>query len=195
MTLHEIQRRTGISLAKLRKLEKLQIDFGKIDPPEENPADAIRFHLMRNQQMTAAQLLALLDAPDMVDDLGRYKERALAQVASIGDVAADAAPRDVTAAIRDAGKGDDDAALVVAQWLLSILPPYPVSHHWVAVRLLLPLNEFQRAQAMPMISLALLNVRKLPEFAAAWQSVKRDKKNKIEYFRPEAKKELASLDL
>lgn len=180
MNIHEAAKRSGASLTILRKLEKLKL----IAFDDENEmAHALRFHLARNQQLTTVQILTLIEQPDLLGELGTYQTRARLQLAVIGDVKATQAPGNVTAEIREAGKGDDDAALVLARWLMATLPVEPVSHQWVAARLLFPLSEFMRAQTAPMVSLAMLNVRRLPEFAGNWKREKIDGKPQSRYFR------------
>jgi hypothetical protein len=135
-----------------------------------------------------ARLLALIDAPDLLDELGavrpRYASRAREQIRALGDMSHGMAPRDVTAAIPGAARGDDDESLKIADWLKGILPAAPVAHAWIVVRLLKPLNEFMRGQSAPLISPALLNMRKLPEFAGYWRSEKIGTRNQIRYFQP-----------
>lgn len=179
MNIHEMSNRTGVSLSTLRKLDRLGVL--KVDA-ESDAAAAIRFHLTRNQQMTAAQFLAVLDDRTLISELGRYSARCQAQLDGLGAVEATLAPKSVTAEIPQAARGDDDAALVIAEWLMSILPADPVPHAWPAVRLLMPLNEFLREQYAPLINLALLNVRRLPEFALCWRSEKIGDRNQIRYF-------------
>lgn len=181
MNIHQLGNRTGISLAILRKLDKLKVL--KIEA-ESDAAAEIRFHLMRNQRMTVAQCLTLIADPSLVDELGKYATRASAMLLELGDV--QGAPNEVAAEISQAAKGDDDAALVIAQWLMQVLPAGTVPHAWVAVRLLLPLNEFMRVQYLSLVGLALMNVRRLPEFAGYWRSVKIGGKNEIRYFAVDA---------
>jgi hypothetical protein len=174
---------TGIPLRKLRLLERL--GALRVDPNPEF-IDGLIFHMRGNRNLTVAQLLALMDDPATLDDLGaarpRYASRAREQIAALGDVRATMAPREVTAAIPAASRGDDDEGLIIATWLKSVLPPVPVSHAWITVRLLLPLNEFLRGTTAPLISPALLNVRKLPEFAGYWHSWKDGSRSTISYY-------------
>jgi len=176
MNIHDISRRTHISLENLRKLERL----GVLKLDEETPIAApLRLHLARNQRMTVAQILTLIEEPEIVEELGKYAERARAQISALGDVKATAAPRSVTAEIVEASKGNPDACRIIADWLKEVLPSEPVPYHWVAVRLLAPLNEFLREMNAPLINLALLKVRGLPEFAGWWRSVPKSGRNTI----------------
>ncbi len=186
MNIYELSNKSGASLADLRKLEKLKVL--KIDP-EGEAIQKLRFHMARNMQFTLPMLLQMLDEPDLIDELGwqskRYERRAREQLAALGDIQATSAPREVTAEIPGANYGDEGAALMIAEWLKSVLPVEPVGYHWVAARLLAPLNQCLREQYTSKLSLALLNVRKLPEFADHWRSEKIGTRKTIRYFRPE----------
>lgn len=182
MNIHDISRRTHIAIGTLRKLERLGVLM--VDD-EDDAAPAIRLHLGRNQQMSVAHLLALLDTPALVDDLGRYVDRAKGQIAALGDVKATAAPREVTAEIPEAAKGNPAALRTLGEWVKSILPASdPASYHWLAVRLLFPLNEFLREQNSPLVNLALLKLRQAPEFAGWSRSVPRGGKTTTIFSRP-----------
>lgn len=185
MNIFQLSNKSGIPLAKLRKLEKLK---ALIVDPENGFLDGLIFHMRGNQILSTAQLLTLVEDPDLLDDLAavkpRYASRAREQIAALGDISQHHAPRDVTAAVMGASRGDDDDGLIIATWLMGVLPGAPVPHAWVTVRLLAPLNEFLRGQTAPLISPALLNVRKLPEFAPYWRSEKIATRNHIRYFSP-----------
>jgi hypothetical protein len=193
MNIFRLSFQSGIPLRKLRLLDKL--GALRVDPNPEF-IDGLIFHMRGNRNLTVAQLLALIDDPAALDDLGaarpRYASRAREQLAALGDIVPQAAPREVTAAIQGASRGDDDESLIIATWLKSVLPVEPVSHAWITVRLLFPLNAFMREQTAPLISPALLNMRKLPEFAGYWQSEKIGARSTIKYFRTRGE---ISLDL
>lgn len=183
MNILQLSVKTGIPVTKLRKLEKLG---ALVADKETGFLDTLIFHMRGNRILTVSQLLALIEAPDLLDELAavkpRYASRAREQLQALGSVADSLAPRDVTAAIVGAARGDDDESLIIADWLKGILPAAPVAHAWVTVRLLMPLNEFMRGQTAPLISPALLNVRKLPEFAGYWLSEKSGGRSAIKYF-------------
>jgi hypothetical protein len=184
MNIYQLSVKSGIPVTKLRKLEKLN---ALVTDGETGFIDTLIFHMRGNQVLTVAQLLALIDEPDLLDELGavrpRYASRAREQIAALGDTATDRAPREVTAAIQGAARGDDDESLIIVEWLKRVLPGSPVSHAWITVRLLLPLNPFMREQTAPLISPALLNARKLPEFAGHWHSWKAGTRSRISYYR------------
>lgn len=183
MNIYQLSVKAGITVGKLRKLEKL--GALKLDG-ETGFLDSLLFHMRGNQTLTVSQLLTLIEDPDLLDDLAaakpRYASRAREQIAAIGDASQHLAPREVTAAIVGASRGDDDESLIIVDWFKSVLPASPVPHAWLTVRLLAPLNEFMRGQTAPLISPALLNVRKLPEFAGYWQSEKIGTRSTIKYF-------------
>lgn len=160
MNIHELSSRTNISLSNLRKLERLGVLTVDAEP---ELAPALRFHLGRHAQLSVAQILDILAAPDVLEDLGRYAIPVRAQIAALGNVKA--APREVTAAIFDAGKGDPEACEIIGTWLRDVLPADPVSYYWIAVRLLYGLPETLKSQYTKRLNIALANVRKLDSFA------------------------------
>jgi len=187
MNIFELSNKTHISVKSLRKLEKLKIDFGALDdePDDFLHAAKIRFVLMRKGQLTVEQLLQLIVDPSLFDMLKKYEARARAQIAALGDYQATLAPREVTAVIDRAAGAEADAALILAQWFGDVLPAEPVGHHWVAVRLLLPLPVFQREKAMSLVSLALMHMRKLDAFRPYWESIEnKSGRKEIRYFQP-----------
>ncbi|MBA3831642.1 MAG: hypothetical protein H0X34_07075 [Chthoniobacterales bacterium] len=197
MNIHDVATKSGVSIRALRKLEKLKlIAFDPDDDSDEHPRAAeIRFLLMRNQQLSAALLVELIDKPAALYDLRKYEARAREQIAALGDVAGTVAPIEALAVISDAAGADASAAQTLADWLTGILPSEPVSHYWVATRLLLPLVPGQRETLGKKISLALMNVRRLESFHPYWQSVPGAYgRSVINYFQ-KRENSLASFDL
>lgn len=180
MNIYDISTKFKISVGALRRLEKGGLL--KFEKPSETVAK-MRFLLIRNQQLPVESLLELLDDPGTIFDLHKYAERGRTQLRALGDVRADMAPIEAQAAISDAAGGDAFAAQAIADWLISILPRDPVGHHWVAVRLLLPLDPIQREAMLPKASFALMHMRKLDSFAGYWESVENKAGRKeIRYF-------------
>jgi len=187
MNVFELSNKTRISVKSLRKLQELKLLKLDPDPPsDEHPnAPQMRFILMRQGQLSVPYLLTLITKPDTLYDLRKYETRARAQISALGDYQATLAPKEVTAVIDRAAGAEPDAALILAQWLGDVLPAEPVGHHWVAVRLLLPLPEFQREKAMSLVSLALMHMRKLDAFRPYWESVEnKSGRKEIRYFQP-----------
>jgi hypothetical protein len=131
-------------------------------------------------------MLALLEDPSILFDLGRYEERAEAQLAELGDVKGEAAPREVAAHITDArsGKEPESIAVLIA-WLRSVIPTRPVSHYWVSLRLLWGLPENIRKFDVPRVPLALLQCRKHPDLAGWWRVEDKGGRRQSFYQRPE----------
>lgn len=181
MNIHDTSTKFKVPVAALRRMEKGGLL--KFDKPSDSVAK-MRFLLIRNQQLPVESLLELLDDPGTLFDLHKYEERGRAQITALGDVRATAAPIEALAAISDAAGGDATAAQAIADWLTSILPVAPVTHHWVAVRLLFPLDERQRAVMLGKVSFALMHMRKLDSFAGYWSSVENKAGRKeLKYFR------------
>lgn len=180
MNIHDTSTKYKIPVSALRRLEKGGLL--KFEKPSDSVAK-MRFLLIRNQQLPVESLLELLDDPGTIFDLHKYQERGRAQITALGDVRGEAAPIGVYASIADAAGGDVLAAQTLADWLTGILPSEPVSHHWVAVRLLLPFDEMQRGEMLGKVSFALMHMRKLDSFADYWESVQnKSGRKEIKYF-------------
>jgi hypothetical protein len=184
MNIYQLSVKSGIPVTKLRKLEKLK---ALVIDQETEFLDKLIFHMRGNQTLSVSQLLTLIREPALLEELAaarpRYAKRAGEQIAALGDISQHEAPVSVIGAIVGASRGDDDESLVIVNWLQSILPAEPVPHAWIAVRLLKPVNEFTRGQLAPLISPAMLNVRKLPEFKGYWHSWKAGSRSVISYYR------------
>lgn len=179
MNIHELSRRTGVTLTKLRAIERL----GALKVDAENAtAQQIQFTLSRNPVLTLASALALLDDPSLIYDLGHYEKRARAQIDQLGNVKP--APRDAGAAIEGAAHGDEGSCAILAKWLASALPTEPVPYLWIAVRLLVALPETLRASLAGKVNIALAHVRKRADFEPYWSSATRSGKVTILYHKP-----------
>jgi hypothetical protein len=101
--------------------------------------------------------------------LGKYEGLALAQTYALGNVRAGVAPVDVRNHIEGAALGDRESVEVIMRWLKSVLPPSPVSYHWIAVRLLFDRWPKLRSRDTWLVNEALKHVRARPEFEG-WSS-------------------------
>lgn len=165
MNIYEIAAAQNVHVGKVRKI----LQAAKIPYTEPSgAASSLRYGLSRNHQLTAVQMLMLLEDARLFRALGKYETLARTQIFWLGDVQPDAAPPTVTAYIADAAGGDDQAATIIASWIKRVLPDRPVSHHWIAVRLLFNLPPNLRKAASTQLSLALRNVRNRPDFRDWW---------------------------
>ncbi len=163
MNIFEFAERYHLSLAKSRRIAK------------DNPAwfrdtdsvfDPIRTSLANGDKLTAAQLVELIEAPAGLLELGKYAGRAEAELSALGKP--QAAPMEVVANIMEAAKGEPEALEILIGWLKTIIGEKPVSHAYIAVRLLLGTPANIRKSEGPRIPRALLNARKQPSFAGYW---------------------------
>lgn len=182
MNIYEVARDFKISLSKLRKLDKaglLRLD--KSDPI----VDAMRFYLGKGKPLTVPQLVALVESPALIEDLGDKAGTALAQVAMLN--APTAAPFEVAAEIDQAARGDLDAIGRIVPWLKSTLIAAEsqghgvVGHHYLAVRLALASPAGLRDYNMARIPRALLNCRRYPGFAGWWRVGAKGSSNVTQY--------------
>jgi len=186
MDIYQIGRRTRISLKSLRKLEALNVL--KLDEAE-GPLSELLFHMRGNQTFSLPMLLQMIADPDLIEDISyanqTYGRRARDQIAALGDLSQGLPGKPVTAAIDGTAKGDPIAAQMIADWLRDVLPAEPVKYPWIAVRLMLPLNDFLREKAMPIVPLALMHMRKLEAFRPYWESIEnKSGRKEIRYFQP-----------
>lgn len=161
MNIREISAKSGVGVKALAKLERMGVL--KVDA-ENMLAAEIRFHLARSKTLTVAYMLALLDDPSLLEDLGNYQDRAKRQIAALGNVKESVAPNAIRAYVRDAGQGSPTAAQCIATWARSIAPAGGVSYHWLAVRLLIGAPENLMQEDLRAMRFALLNVRKFFDF-------------------------------
>lgn len=192
MNIFEFCERYHISFKKARKMEREgAITF---DGSMPETIEIICRTLKNGDELTAAQLLELVESPGAVLDLGRYANKAQEQLDALGDVRREAAPKLVAAHVTDAAKNEPEAVAVLVAWLKEILPAKPVSHGFIAVRLLLGLAPNIRQYDVPRIPRALLNCRRHDTFAGWWRVENKGNRNTTIYQRP-TKKALANFDL
>jgi hypothetical protein len=178
MNLFEFCERYHISLAKARKIAK------------DNPAwfnatggafDLIRATIANGDRLTALQLIELIENPAGLLELGKYAPKAEEALAALGKPKGQVAPKLVVANVMEAAKGEPEAVLILVNWLKEILPEKPVSHAFIATRLLLGIPETLRKSEGARIPRALLNVRKHEEFKNYWHVEKGVSRNKTVY--------------
>lgn len=167
MNLYEFSEEFRISIHKSRKMEKAGVLL--LDSGESEHGAEIRFQLSRGQSLTVAQLLAILEEPSILCELGRYRDKAESQLAALGNAREEAAPFEVAAHIMDAAlRRDAEAVGVLIGWMKAVIPAEPVNHYWIAVRMLMGLQPNIRKYDVPRIGRALLNCRNSPDFAGWW---------------------------
>lgn len=185
MNIFEFCDRFGISLRKAREMVKA--DVLRIDETTSEIGAEIRHLLTRGQPLTAAQLCAMIEEPGLVLDLGRYAGKAQEQIDALGNAKQEAAPKHVAAYISEAARGDREAVGILIEWAQSVIPARPVSHSFLAVRLLLGLAPSVRGFDVPRIPRALLECRKRGEFAD-WFEVSYSGTRAKTFYRRPAKK-------
>ena len=105
MNIYEFCEEYRISIGKARKMETAGVL--RLDPGESEHGAEIRQQLRKGQPLTVAQLLAIIEDPSVLRELGRYREKAESQLAALGDVEGEAAHREVAAYITDAARGGE----------------------------------------------------------------------------------------
>ena len=186
MNLFEFAEKFKISLRKARAMQKA--DLLRLDETTSEEAAEIRTLLIKGQPLTAALLCWLVDNPAQVWELGRYAGKAQEQLETLGNVKAQAAPKEIAEYISEAARGDSDAVALLVSWLKEIIPARDVPHSFIAVRLLLGLAPSVRKFDVPRIPRALLQCRRCEDFAGWWTVHTHGTRSQTFYKRP-AKKE------
>lgn len=177
-SVHEFCSEFHISLAKARRMEKrgwLRVDANA------TPVDEIRMALKRGQKLTVAQLVELIENPAGILELGKYADRAEAQLAALKDPRTQVAPKEVAANVLEAFQNQPAGVEIVARWLASIIPEHPVGHAYLAVRLLLGVPENIRKFDVPHMQRALMNCRAHPSMAGLWRTERELSRNVTVY--------------
>lgn len=181
MDAFEIAERFEISLEKARKIAKaVSVRTGRKD----ERAGAMRLKLSRDLQLSVAQLLTLLNDGSLYHKLGKYEDRARGQTFALGNVRAGIAPPDVTKQIRAAATGERESVQIIMRWLKSVLPPWPVRYHWVAVRLLCARLPQTDGRDLLEVCRALDNVRARADFSGWSSKMPAGPYNPVFYHRP-----------
>lgn len=183
MNIYEFCEKYRISLRKARKMDKAGVL--RLDAGESEHGAEIRLQLRKGQPLTVAQLIYIIEEPAIISELWPYDEKAKNQLAALGNVNDEAAPREVAAYITEAARGDEEAVGVVMDWAKEAIGPEPTNHHGLAVRLLMGIPANIRGYDVPSIRRALLNCRKSPDFKGWWRVEKRGSRRVTLYQRPE----------
>ena len=166
MDAFEIAERCDISLKKTRKLAKA---FSLRTGRKDERAAKMRLKLCRDEQLSVWQLMALLNEGSLFRKLGKYESRALAQTYVLGNVRAGVAPVAVRKHIEGAASAHRERVDAIMRWLKTVLPPSPVSYHWIAVRLLFDRWPNIHSRDTWLVNETLKRVRVRPEFEG-WSS-------------------------
>lgn len=183
MNIYEFCEKFRISLGKAEKMRAAGVLL--LDAGESKYGAVIRRQLSKGMALTVAQLLAMIEDSSILNELGRYAEKAQLQLAALGDVRNEVAPREVAAYISDAARRDKEAIGILVGWIKQILPAEPVTHDWIAVRLLLGLQANVRKFDIPRIKTALFYCRRCIAFEGWWRIEKRGSRPYTLYQRPE----------
>ena len=162
MDIYQISETYGISMRKLRLLEKAKLL--RLDA-ENGSLAKIRYYVAKRRTIPALHMVYLVENPESVFDLGNRAGEAQRQIDALELEADSAAPLAIAMTIDLAATRDNPGAVQgLADWLLSILPSEPVSYSYIAVRLLLGAKPGARALIASRLPKALLNVRALECF-------------------------------
>ena len=182
LTLYEISEKYRIQLRKLRRMQKdgvLRCE-GSGDPI----ADDIRSFLAAGMHLSVKQLVALVEKPALILELGNRQEEARSYVEALERP--DPAPDDLWPCISGAASNDVESIDRLVRWTKDTLPEgRKVSYHWLAVRLALAVPDNMRKHEFPRLNTAFLKLRQSPAFAG-WFSIEQQGKRRVtRYHKPE----------
>ncbi len=145
----------------------------------ENPELAqIERTLRRGNHLTAIQLVHLIENPGWLFELGNISFDAERQLEALGDAKRDAAPVEVVVAAHSAAVNKSEDVVVLMEWMKATIPPDgEVSHHYLAVRLLLGDYPNIRHFLVPKVVSAFFRVRNRLVFRT-WFTMRPGAKNR-----------------
>lgn len=179
MNIFDLADKSGISVKKLRVLDKLG---GLRHDANATPLDGIAATIRSGNRLSVAQLVYLIENPAGALELGdKYAGKAQTQLDELGRVKGQEAPRSISALILDAFENNPEAVAAVVGWCKSIIPAEPVGHSYIATRLLLGVPENLRVHDFPRLRRLMSNCREHPEFAGWWHKEKVSSRNRTVY--------------
>lgn len=180
MTLHEMNKKYGIKMPKLRQMEK----DGALNCRDASPVEPMIRYFQKRRELTVPYLVQLIDQPELIElftDAARRRVERI--IAALGDV--QPAPADVAACIIGAYEGDPGDVRTVLEWCKRTIPPAgEVPHHYLAVRLLMGVPENLRQYEEKRLPRVLLNVRRSDDFAGWWRIAARGSRSVTLYSQP-----------
>ena len=181
-TLFEISTEFRISMKKLRKMHKRGLL--RCEDSGDPIADNIRYFLGSGQHLSVTQLVALIEKPALMLEIGPNQDRAQAFLEAIGSPV-EPAPDDLWPELAGALTSDLGSLLRLIAWAKRAIPAgQQVSHHYLAVRLLLAVPEHLRKYEAPRLGKIFLNMRKRGEFAGWWHVEKQGARSVTWYHQP-----------
>ena len=184
MNIYEFCEKYRITMRKAKRLEKDGwLTFGEVD---DLGVMEIRHRLRSGNLLSVSHLMQLADNPAWVPMLGAYAGKAREQLAALGDWRNEPAPIEAAAAIAEASKGNPEAVHVVCDWLRQVIPAHPVTHSYVAIRLLFGVPESIRHFEAPRIAMVFTNCRRSESLAGWWRVEPQGSRKVTLYQRPVA---------
>ena len=184
--IYEISDKYNLSIRKLRKMEKAGI---LRTTESENPElSKILYNLRKGNKLNAIQCAALIDDTNLIFDLGKYDLAIRQQLGELGSASSEAAPSHIVMKIDMAAKDHPEQVEELEAWMKDAIPTgREVSHHYLAVRILLGAKASMRPYIAKWIPRAFLNVRNKDSFSN-WYSLRKTRfsRNATFYFRPKS---------
>ena len=182
--IYEISLRHNLSIRKLRKMEKAGIL--RTTESEKPELSKILYNLRKGNRLSAIHCAALIDDADLILDLGEYDYKIRQQLEELGPASSEAAPSHIVMKIDMAAKDHPEQVEELESWMKDAIPTgKEVSHHYLAVRILLGAKASMRPYIAKWLPRAFLNVRNRQSFSN-WYSLRKTRfsRNATFYRRP-----------
>lgn len=162
--IYQISLKHGLSIKKLKIMER--DGFLRTTKSENPEISQMIYTYKKGNNLSAFNLAILIENPDWIAELGSYSKRARKQIAELGDVKGQAANPSIANEIDRAFDKIPEYVAALELSIKNVIPPdREVSHHYVAVRLLLSASVHSRRYVSGRIMGAFQNVKAKPSFA------------------------------
>lgn len=169
MDIHEIALEFGVSLYKLRRMERAGV---LVTTPTNEATGKIRALLSKNQRLSALDLVGLLLEPAILDQLPpKYRTKAKAQLAALGDVPGGSMGPGAATWVVGAAILDPAALNEFVTQLKERIPPGGCDHSFLACRILWGVPGKRLKEINRYLRVALMNAKRHPGFAG-WFEVR-----------------------
>lgn len=162
MNVYDIASEFNLSVRKVRKMD--QAGLFKKSTEEDTIVSKMTYSLRKGNRLSAINLAALIDDPNLVYELGPYSEAAAEQIRSLGNPKDEIGER-IWARVDFAAMDRPDDVDAMIEWIKSVVPANRgVPYEYIAVRVLLAKQGGVRRYLAGKLPRAILNCRKVTDF-------------------------------
>lgn len=186
MDIYETHIKSGVSLKKLKDLEKLGVL--NVQRSKNPLIDKMKMNLNKGNRLSAEQQLHLLKNPNDAKLLLRWEYEVSACLKALGDVEKEKMPWPIAAKIDLAAAKHNDAVQYLAEWLCNFIDENPAfangasrDYAYLAVRIFADVPDLHLKLIISRAFAAIWNCRKTKRMTGYWHL---DTKRRVRYHRP-----------